>query len=179
MFSTMRNSPVAGAPPIQPMIRPRPQAARPFTRLRPDRTPTIDRPKITSMNNSAELNERINGRETNTKPVRMTAPIRPPISEEKKAAESPLAACPCFARGKPSSTVAWLADEPGIPIKTEAKVSDVGITATSPINIARAVVDSIPYKNGINNDKPAIPPRPGRMPTIRPVITPSNIYKKC
>ena len=34
-----------------------------------------------------------------------------------------------MARGKPSSTVAWLADDPGMPRSTDENVSEVGMTA--------------------------------------------------
>ena len=96
------------------------------------------------MNNSADPNNKIRGRAISTKNVRITAPMIPPNSEEMNAADKARAAWPCLARGKPSSTVAWLALEPGIPMRTEAKVSDVGITATRPINMPRAEIGSIP-----------------------------------
>ena len=48
-------------------------------------------------------------------------------------ASANVAASPRFAIGKPSSTVACDADDPGIPINTDAKVSDVGTTANMPI----------------------------------------------
>jgi hypothetical protein len=35
--------------------------------------------------------------------------------------------------------VAWEAEEPGIPIMTEGKVSEVGITATMPMSRAKAL----------------------------------------
>ena len=140
----MRNSPVAGAPPIEPSTRPSPQAPSPLASERPARTPTIESPKIESMKSSADVKTRINGRAISTKPVSTSAPTSPPKSEEAKAAESASAARPSRDIGKPSSTVAWLAEEPGIPIKTDAKVSEVGITATRPISIASAEVASMP-----------------------------------
>ena len=68
----------------------------------------------------------------------------PPNSDEMNAADSARAACPCLASGKPSSTVAWLALDPGMPISTEEKVSEVGITATSPISMPSAEIESMP-----------------------------------
>ena len=69
--------------------------------------------------------------------------------------------------------------EPGIPINTEVNVSEVGITATKPMSIASAETGSIPYKNGSNSDKPAIPPKPGNMPISKPKKTPPHKYNKC
>ena len=96
------------------------------------------------MNSSAEPKSRMSGRAISTKPVRITAPTMPPKRDEMNAADSARAACPCLARGKPSSTVAWLALEPGMPIRTEEKVSEVGITATRPMSMPSAEIESMP-----------------------------------
>ena len=74
--------------------------------------------------------------------------------------------------GNPSSTVAWEADEPGIPIRTDAKVSDVGTTATMPIISARPRTGSMPNMKGSSSERPAIPPSPGKTPMARPITTP-------
>ena len=71
------------------------------------------------------------------KKVRKAAPTIPPNNDEEKAADKARAACPFFAKGKPSSTVACDDDEPGMPIRTDANVSDVGTTATNPIISAK------------------------------------------
>ena len=106
------------------------------------------------------------------KNVRITAPKRPPNNEETNAADKARAACPFLASGNPSKTVAWDELEPGMPIRTDAKVSEVGITATSPTIIARPDTGSIPYKNGKTKLRPAMPPSPGKTPTDRPNKTP-------
>ncbi len=141
---SIRYSPVAGAAPIIPKARPRQAEATPLPRLPPDSAATVDRPNSVSMNNSAEPNSRMMGRAATTAPVSTMAPNSPPSIEAKKAAESARAAWPSLASGKPSSTVAWEADEPGMPISTEEKVSEVGITATRPISMASAEVWSMP-----------------------------------
>ena len=82
---------------------------------------------------SGNPNAKTMGRATRIKAVRKNAPTSPPNREEAKAADSARAASPFFAMGNPSKTVACDADDPGIPIKTEANVSDVGTTATIPI----------------------------------------------
>ncbi len=115
-----------------------------MARLPPDSAATVDRPNSVSMNSSDEPNSRMIGRAASTAPVSTIAPNSPPSIEAKKAADNARAASPFCARGKPSSTVAWLAERAGMPISTEEKVSDVGITATSPINIASADVWSMP-----------------------------------
>ena len=103
----------------------------------------------------------------------------PPMSDAVNAAASARAACPCCDRGKPSSTVAWLALEPGIPMSTEVKVSDVGITATRPTSVASAETVSIPYRNGIMMASPAMPPSPGKAPIASPSITPIARWRRC
>ena len=158
---------------MDPTINPSPQAARPFNRLAPDSTPTMESPSKASMNSSAEPNVSMSGRAICTNNVSITAPTMPPISDAVNAADSARAACPCCERGNPSSTVAWLALEPGIPMSTEVNVSDVGITATRPTNMASADTVSIPYRKGIMMASPAMPPSPGKAPIARPSITPS------
>ena len=99
---------------------------------------------MVSIRSSGVRKLRIRGRASSTKKVRISAPKSPPKSEDVKAAASARAASPCLERGKPSSTVAWLEDEPGMPIRTEENVSEVGMTATSPTIIARPEIGSMP-----------------------------------
>ncbi len=127
-----------------PTIRPRPAAAIPLIGRRPARIATMDRPRIVIISISGRPKASTRGRAIRMKNVRIAAPNRPPKSDEAKAADSARAASPFFASGNPSSTVAWLADEPGIPMRTEAKVSDVGITAIRPTMSARPETGSIP-----------------------------------
>ena len=54
--------------------------------------------------------------------VRNAAPTIPPNNDDENAADNARAACPFFAKGNPSSTVAWEEDDPGMPINTDAKV---------------------------------------------------------
>ena len=102
----MRNSPVAGAPPIDPAMSPNPQATIPFTRLLPESEPTIERPKTANINNSAEPNTRITGRAICIKKVSTIAPNNPPNNDDEKAAPNARDASPFFAKANPSSTVA-------------------------------------------------------------------------
>ena len=106
-----------------------------------------------------------------------TAPKSPPNKDEKNAADNALAACPFLAKGKPSITVAWAETEPGTPIKTAGKVSEVATTDNNPIIIAIPEIGSIPKTNGSNNDNPTVPPNPGITPTTKPIKTP-RIKKK-
>ena len=144
MSKVMRYSPVAGAPPTLPSSRPMPHAEIPLTMLLPASTPTMLSPRMVSMNSSADPNARMTGRAMSTNRVRISAPIRPPMSEAENAAPSARAASPRFASGKPSSTVACEALDPGMPISTEVNVSEVGMTATRPMSMASAEVASIP-----------------------------------
>ena len=89
-----------------PVNKPKPQATTPLIKLLPDNDPTIDSPKMASMNNSAEPKNKITGRAIWTKKVNTNAPIKPPKREEVNAALSAREACPFFARANPSSTVA-------------------------------------------------------------------------
>ena len=109
--------------------------------------------------------------------VSKTAPKSPPNKDEKNAADNALAACPFLAKGKPSITVACAETEPGTPIKTAGKVSEVATTDNNPIIIAIPEIGSIPKTNGSNNDNPTVPPNPGITPTTKPIKTP-RIKKK-
>ena len=68
------------------------------------------------------------------------------------------------------------AEDPGMPMRTEANVSDVGTTAIIPIINARPKVGSMPNMKGSKSDKPAIPPSPGNTPIVRPMQTPTIKY---
>ena len=99
---------------------------------------------MVSMNSSAAPKDRISGRAISTQTVRTSAPNRPPMNEAENAALSARAAWPFLASGKPSRIVACEADDPGIPMRIEAKVSDVDRTGRMPISIASASVGSMP-----------------------------------
>ena len=116
----------------------------PLTRLRPARTATIDRPRTASMNSSADPKARMMGRAMKMKPVSTKAPNTPPNIDEKNAVDSARAASPFLASGKPSRTVAWLDDPPGIPSRIDEKVSPVGMIARRPISMASAETSSMP-----------------------------------
>ena len=168
----MRKSPEDAPSPIVPISIPKPAATIPLIATRPARMPTIDKPKMVIIKSSGVRNSSTIGRAIKIKTVRKDAPTRPPKSEDENAADNARAACPRLAIGNPSSTVAWLAEDPGIPIKTDAKVSDVGTTATMPTIRARPKIGSMPNMNGSSSDKPAIPPRPGKTPMHNPITTP-------
>ena len=168
----MRSEPPASASPIVPTIRPRHAAATPLSGRRPARMATIERPRMVIISISGRPKARTIGRAMRMKNVRMHAPNSPPNSDEMNAAERARAASPFFAIGKPSRTVAWEAEEPGMPMSTEAKVSEVGITAIRPTMSARPLTGSIPKTKGRTRLRPAMPPRPGNTPTERPSKTP-------
>ena len=168
--------PVKGAAPSEPSIRPRPQAASPFQGLAPVSIPTMVRASTTNIICSPNPTARIIGIAKKIATERTRAPNTPPNIEEMNAADRALAPSPLLASGNPSKTVAWEPDVPGMPIKTEGKVSEVVVTDWRPIIIASARLGSMPNTNGNNSANPAVPPRPGRMPTIRPITTPK---KRC
>ena len=152
---------------------PSPAAIMPLMAIRPAKIPTMDRPKAETINNSGDWNISTIGRAIRIKKVRKKAPTIPPNSEDANAADKARAAMPFLAMGKPSSTVACEAEEPGIPIKTDANVSDVGTTATIPTIKARPRIGSRPNIKGKTSERPAMPPRPGNMPIASPMTTPS------
>ena len=170
----MRIEPPAAASPIVPTSRPRPAAATPLSGTRPAMIATMDRPNTVMSSISGRPKAKTMGRAIRMKKVRNAAPSSPPNSEAVKAAESARAASPFLASGKPSSTVAWLAVEPGMPISTEANVSDVGTTATMPTMRARPDTVSMPNTKGRMSDSPAMPPKPGNTPTASPSVTPAT-----
>ena len=174
----MRKSPEEAPSPMVPINMPRPAATMPLMATRPAKIPTIERPKIVIINSSGVRNSKTMGRATKIKTVKKLAPTNPPKSDDAKAAESARAALPFCAIGKPSKTVACDAEEPGIPIKTEAKVSEVGTTATIPIIKARPKIGSMPNMKGSKSDRPAMPPRPGKTPMHSPMSTPRTKYPK-
>ena len=81
-----------GPSPIVPIKSPKPAATTPLTAIRPAKIPTIERPKIDTISNSGDLNNNTTGRATSIKTVKNAAPIRPPNSEDAKAADRARAA---------------------------------------------------------------------------------------
>ena len=140
----MRADPPALAAPIVPTKIPKAADASPLTGTRPAKIATIDKPRIVTINISGRPKANTTGRAIKTNAVKTKAPNKPPNKDAVNAADSARAACPFFAKGKPSSTVAWEADDPGIPINTLENVSDVGITATKPTIKAKPEMGSIP-----------------------------------
>ena len=136
--------PPASASPIVPTSNPMQAAATPLSGMRPARIATMLKPSVVIISISGKPKASTIGRAIRMKKVSMLAPSSPPKSDDANAAESARAASPFLASGKPSSTVACEADDPGIPIRTEAKVSDVGITATNPTIRDRPETASIP-----------------------------------
>ena len=122
---------------------------------------------------------RIIGRAANTAKVNTTAPKTPPNSDAVNAAPRARAPSPRLAIGKPSTTVACEPEVPGIPISTEGKVSDVTVGASRPIIIDSACDSSMPNTNGSTRDSPAMPPRPGNMPTTIPSTVPKVRNIRC
>jgi hypothetical protein len=59
-------------------------------------------------------------------------------------------------------------------MSTEGKVSEVAVTDCKPIIMASAFVGSMPKTNGKSRASPAVPPRPGRIPTTNPRNTPEH-----
>ena len=96
------------------------------------------------MNNSAAPKERISGRATSAQTVNTIAPTIPPRKEAENAAVNARAAWPFLAMGNPSRMVACEALEPGMPMRMEAKVSEVASTGRMPMSIASAEVASMP-----------------------------------
>ncbi len=172
----MRNSPLNGPSPMVPTNSPSPAATIPLMAIRPAKMPTMDRPNMDTINSSGDLNNNTTGRATKMKIVRKAAPTKPPNSDDANAADKARAALPFLAMGNPSNTVAWDADDPGMPIRTDANVSEVGTTAIMPIINARPKTGSIPNIKGSNSDSPAMPPSPGNTPTVSPIQTPSTRY---
>ena len=127
-----------GALPTDPSTNPNKQAVIPLMKFSPVSAPTIKSARITNRNCSPNPNVIIIGMAQQIETDRITAPNRPPKSEDVNAALRARAAIPFLDKGNPSITVAWEPDVPGMPIKTAGKVSDVVVGANTPIIIASA-----------------------------------------
>ena len=173
VLKSKRYSELAGAIPIAPIAKPKNAAIKPLNILEPVNVPTIEIPKTANINISPVPKAKIIGFAIWITIVSKIAPNNPPNKDEKKAADKALAAWPFFAKGKPSITVACADTEPGTPIKTAGKVSDVATTDIKPIIIAIPETGSIPKTNGSSKDKPTVPPKPGITPTTKPNATPN------
>ena len=176
LYDAILSSPLNGPSPMVPTSIPIPAATIPLSAILPASIATIDSPNTDTISNSGDLNSSTMGLAMSINAVRQIAPTIPPTSEDTNAAESALAAFPFFAIGNPSSTVACDADDPGIPMSTDANVSDVGTTATIPIMSANPSMGSIPNMNGNSIESPAIPPSPGNTPIANPMTTPPTRY---
>jgi len=133
-----RSTPVIGAEPSAPIMRPMPQAASPLMAFVPVSMPTMVSARMISIICSPKPMARMMGMAPKMATLSTSAPKTPPKSDAEKAAPSARAASPFFDSGKPSTTVACEPLVPGIPISTDGKVSEVVVTDCRPIITASA-----------------------------------------
>ena len=144
MLNAARTVPLAASNPIEEMSKPIAPTSRPRNNAPLLTTPTTAIATSPSMKNSAAPNEFTIGRATGIVINRKTAPITPPMSEARYAAESATPALPCLAMGLPSRIVAWPDVDPGMPSKTAGNVSPVGTVETIPMASGKAMNGSMP-----------------------------------
>jgi len=137
-----RTCAAAGDGPIMPRSSPSRPASRPFRVSLPSRLPAKLTPNAVSMNSSGEPSASTSGRAMGIESVRPSAPMSPPMSDERNAALSARAAWPCLASWWPSITDVAEAADPGAPISTEVIVSEVCTTARAPVSTAAAAIAS-------------------------------------
>ena len=130
------------------------------------------------MKNSGEPNVSTSGRTTGMARARAKAPNTAPKSELMIAAPSARPASPFLAMGWPSTIVEAVVGSPGIPNRIEVMSPVVLVTAAIPRRNANASTGVILKTKGSMSASVVGPPRPGRMPTAKPIAMPISIRPK-
>ena len=155
--------------------RPRQPATRPFTRASPLSEATNVIPSSASMKNSGEPKVSTSGRTIGMASASTRAPKTAPKSELMMAAPSARPASPFLAMGWPSTIVEAVVGSPGIPKRIDVMSPVVLVTAAIPRRNANASTGVILKMNGSMSASVVGPPRPGRMPTAKPMAMPISM----
>jgi len=122
--------------------------------------------------------ERTRGRTIGMASARAKAPKIAPSRELIKAAPRARPPSPFLAIGWPSTIVDAVIASPGIPKSIEVISPVVAVTAAIPSRKEKASTASILKINGSIRASVTGPPRPGRMPTAKPIEIPISMKKK-
>ena len=167
--------PEIGSSPTVARRRPIAAAVSPFITDPPLREARKVTPSMASMKNSGEPMERTKGRITGMASAKAKAPKMAPSRELIKAAPKARPASPFLAMGWPSTMVDAVIASPGIPKRIEVMSPVVAVTAAIPSRKAKASTASILKINGSIRARVTGPPRPGKIPTTKPIRIPSII----
>src|SRR5438128_1768214 len=170
--------PETGSSPIVASQSPRSPATRPFKMASPESEATNVMPSRASMKNSGEPNVSTSGRTIGIARASTIAPNAAPNSELMIAAPSALPVSPFFAIAWPSTIVAAVVGSPGMPKRIDVMSPVVLVTAAIPRRNANASTGFILKMNGSMSASVVGPPRPGRMPTAKPIRIPTSIRPK-
>ncbi len=154
---------------------PRQPATSPFTRASPLSEATNVMPSSASMKNSGEPKVSTSGRTIGMASASTRAPKTAPKSERMMAAPSARPASPFLAMGWPSTIVEAVVGSPGIPKRIDVMSPVVLVTAAIPRRNANASTGVILKMNGSMSASVVGPPRPGRMPTAKPMAMPISM----
>ena len=149
-------------------IKPIPPELIPLSTSSPLRAATNEIPNNESMKNSGEPKERTSGRTIGI----ATAPNIAPTRELMRTAPNALPASPFRAIACPSTIVDAVVGSPGTPNKTDVISPVVAVTAVMPSKKAKASTADILNTNGSIKAIAVGPPRPGKIPTTKPMMMP-------
>ena len=135
-------------------------------------------PSNASMKNSGDPMASTRGRTTGMARASAKAPKTAPTSELMREAPRARPASPFLAMGCPSTMVDAVMASPGMPKRMEVMSPVVAVTADMPRRKEKASTASILKMNGSISANVTGPPRPGRMPTAKPITMPSSISVK-
>jgi hypothetical protein len=164
--------PDMGSKPMVASIKPIPPEIIPLSMSSPLRAATNEIPSNESMKNSGEPKERTTGRTIGIATAIATAPNIAPTRELMRTAPNALPASPFRAIACPSTIVDAVVGSPGTPNRTEVISPVVAVTAVMPSKKAKASTADILNTNGSIKAMAVGPPRPGKIPTTKPMTMP-------
>jgi hypothetical protein len=153
---------------------PRHAATSPFVTDSPVREARNATPSMASMKYWGEPTDKTRGFTSGIQIARHNAPKIAPTNELIRAAPRARPASPFFAMGWPSTTMEAVMGSPGTPNRIEVMLPVVAVTAAIPRRKEKASTGDIEKIKGSIRASVTGPPRPGRIPTMKPMAIPAN-----
>ena len=131
-------------------------------------------PSMANMKYWGDPTDKTRGLTTGMEIARHNAPKIAPTSELIRAAPRARPASPFFAMGWPSTTMEAVMGSPGTPKRIEVMSPVVAVTAVIPRRKEKASTGVIWKIKGSIKARVTGPPRPGRIPTTKPMAIPTS-----
>jgi hypothetical protein len=132
------------------------------------------KPSMANMKYCGDPTDRTRGRTIGIQIARHNAPKIAPTNEAISAAPSARPASPFLAMGWPSTSIEAVMGSPGTPKRIDVMSPVVAVTAVIPSRKENASTGLMVKMKGSIRASVTGPPRPGRIPTRKPIAIPAS-----